>query len=259
MIRLDNITFAYNGTAIIAGLSLDVKAGEWLGVIGPNGAGKTTLLKLISGELKTETGSVSVHGKNIHSYSRRETAKLLSVVPQGTTFPFPFSALEVVLMGRHPYIKSFGFETARDREIAKSAMLKTDTWQFRDRSINELSGGERQRVLIARALAEEPKILLLDEPTTFLDIKHQQEIMEILTELNTKHDLTIVSAIHDINLAISYCSEIAFLFNGAVYKRGLASEVITYANLKEIFGTDVYVGVNEFTKKPYYVPMKKDQ
>lgn len=257
MIKLKQINFSYDDAPVMRGLSLDIPAGSWLGLIGPNGIGKTTLLKLISGSLEANSGEIKIDGKDVISYSRREMARLLAVVPQAAGFAFSFSAIEVVLMGRSPYLKQFGFETAKDIEIAKDAMEKTDTWQFRDRPIDELSSGERQRVLIARALAEEPKILLLDEPTTFLDIKHQMDIMEIIAGLNRERGMTIVSAIHDINLAISYCSKIALLYDGSIYKLGTPEDVVTYANLKETFGAEVYVGINEITGRPYYVPMRR--
>lgn len=258
MIQLTKIKFAYGDNLIINDLSLSVKPGEWLGLIGPNGSGKTTLLNIISGLLHPISGETKLNQKDIIRYSRKEIARMIAVVPQTSPFPFAFTALEIVLMGRHPYIKNFGFETGTDLKIAKEKMIQTDTWQFRGRRIDELSGGERQRVLIARALTQQPKILLLDEPTTFLDIKHQLNIMEILYELNRKTELTIISAIHDINLAISYCTEIALMKEQTIYKHGEPTEIITYANLKETFSAEIYVGVNEFTGKPYYIPMKKD-
>lgn len=258
MITLSDIKFSYNGKPVIDDLSLSVRGGAWMGLIGPNGTGKTTLLKLISGALIPNAGKIEVGNKPISSYSRKEMARLLAVVPQVSPFAFAFSALEIVLMGRSPYLKHFGFETAADLEIAEKAMRKTDAWQFRNRPIDELSGGERQRVMIARALAQQPRILLLDEPTTFLDIKHQLDIMEILSDLNRNQGLTIISAIHDINLAISYCSKIALIYNGKVHKQGTPEEVISYTNLKEIFGAEVYVGVNELTGKPYYIPMRQE-
>lgn len=257
MLKLSNINFAFDTAPIIDRLSLNVERGAWLGVIGPNGAGKTTLLKLISGVLRPIDGEINIDDRAIQKFSRNEMARLIAVVPQVSSFTFPFTVSEIVLMGRAPYLKNFGFETAMDIAIAEEAMKRTDIWQFRSRSIDELSGGERQRVLIARALAQEPKILLLDEPTTFLDIKHQLDIMEILTELNKDPGLTIISAIHDVNLAISYCKTIALLNNGRIFKLGTPAEVVTYSNLKEVFSADVYVGLNEFTGNPYYVPMKK--
>lgn len=255
MILLNEITFAYDRDDVIHDLSLEISAGSFTGIIGPNGAGKTTLLKLISGTLTPQFGTITINGRAITSYSRCEIAKMIAVVPQIEAPVFPFSAFEIVLMGRAPYLKRFGFETKRDLEIAENVMRKTGTWGLRERSIDELSGGERQRVLIARALAEEPRILLMDEPTTFLDIRHQLEIMEILSSLNKSEGMTIVSAMHDINLAIAYCDDIALLYNGGIFSHGKPEDVITYVNLKRIFGADVYVGVNEFTGKPYYIPM----
>lgn len=257
MIKIYNITFSYDRGPVIKDLSLAVHSGSWLGIIGPNGAGKTTLINLISGSLTKQSGKIEIDNKNISLYSRREMARRIAVVAQTNPFAFSFTALEVVLMGRSPYLKKFGFETCADLEIARTAMEKTDTYQFKNRPIDELSGGERQRVFIARALAQQPKILLLDEPTTFLDIKHQLGIMDILLDLNKREGLTIISAIHDINLAISYCGEIGILYDGKIHRRGVPADVITYANLKETFGAEVYVGINELNGMPYYVPMKK--
>lgn len=258
MITLDHINFSYGKTPLIGGLTLEVKKGEWVGIIGPNGAGKTTLIKLMSGYLPTNEGDIFVQGKHIGSYSRREISKIVSVVPQNSHFAFSFTALEVVLMGRAPHIDRFGLEKEADLRVAREAMEMTDTWQFRDRPIDELSGGELQRVIIARSLAQEPQVLLLDEPTTFLDIKHQSDIAEIIAHLNNKRGTTIVSAMHDVNLAISYCTRIILLNNGRIFKDGDPKDVITYTNLKAAFGADVYVGQNEFTGLPYYVPMKKN-
>ena len=257
MIKLENISFSYDDTSIIDRLDLNIEKGEWVGLLGPNGAGKTTLLKLISGALcavHDAHSHIYLDDKPINSYSRKEMAKLMAVVPQDSSFTFSFTALEIVLMGRAPYLKHFGFETAGDIEIARDAMEKTDTWQFRERKIDQLSGGERQRVIVARALAQGPKILLLDEPTSFLDLKHQINIMDIISELN-RNGITIISALHDVNLAISYCGRIALLNKGKIVSDGSPKEIVTYANLKEVFNADVYVGTNEFTGMPYYVPM----
>jgi len=254
MIKLNNLKFAYDEKEVIRDLDLEVCQGEWLGLIGPNGAGKSTLIKLISGYLHPQEGSIQINNKDISEYSRNELSRLIAVVPQTSSTTFSFTSLQLVLMGRSPYLKRFGFETKKDVEIAKDVMIKTDTWQFRNRAVEELSGGERQRVLIARALAQDPKILLLDEPTTFLDIKHQLDIMNIITDLNQNHGITIISALHDINLAISYCKDIAILDKGSISSIGKPLETITYKNIKETFGADVYVGINELTGKPYYVP-----
>jgi len=236
-------------------VSFSVSGGEWLGILGPNGSGKTTLLKILCGILKPQNGKVELNDRSLGQYSQNEIAKIIGVVPQDAPILYPFSTLEIVLMGRTPYQKSFGFESAGDIEIVRRAMELTDTWQFRDRPIQELSGGERQRAIIARAIAQEPKILLLDEPTAFLDIKHQKEISNLLSKLNREHGMTIISVMHDINLASLYCNRIMLLKNGGITKIGSVEETITYANIKDVFETEVYVGINDLTKKPYYMLM----
>lgn len=217
-----------------------------------NAANETLPLKRC--QCNAASATLQLCGRPISSYKSAELAKLVAVVPQSSNITFPFSAFEVVLMGRTPYQKTFGFETKRDVEIAENAMRMTDTWQFAGRPIQELSGGERQRVIIARALAQEAEILLLDEPTSSLDIRHQQEIMRLLKKLNSERSITIVSAIHDINLALLYCKDIMLLKDGSVFKIGAASEVVTYSNLKDVFETEVYVGINDLNGKPYYLP-----
>lgn len=259
MIKVANINFAYTKTPILQNISFIVQKGDWLGLLGPNGSGKTTLLKCLSGILKPQSGTIELteftdHKRTNEPTNQRTNALLIAVVPQETSITFPFTVAEIVLMGRQPYYKKFGFETAHDIKIAEDSMRLTDTWQFRNRQFNELSGGERQRVIIARALAQEPKILLLDEPTAFLDIRHQQDILKLLKKLNEECGLTIVSAMHDINLALLYCKTIALLKNGRILNIGSPNEVVTFANLKDVFETEVYVGINDLTGKAYYLP-----
>ena len=255
MIKINNITFAYEKTPVLTDVSFDINTGDWLGILGPNGSGKTTLLKCLSRTLFPQNGTIEINERDINSFTHKEIAQIAGIVPQDSNPIFPFTAFEIVLMGRAPYKKGFGFETARDVEIAKSAMIATDAWQFAGRPIQELSGGERQRVIIARALAQEPKVLLLDEPTSFLDIKHQQEILNIIKKLNRETGLTVVSAMHDINLALLYCKTIAFLKDGEFFKIGRPDEIVTYANLKTVFNTEVYVGINDLNGRPYYLPL----
>lgn len=255
MIIIKNISFSYGTTPVLRDVSFNVGKGAWLGILGPNGSGKTTLLKCISRNLEPNCGNILLDGKDLCSYSRSEIAKVVGVVPQENSVPFPFTVMEMVLMGRTPYHKAFGFDSARDINIAKDAMEMTDILKFANRSIQELSGGEKQRVMIARALAQEPKVLLMDEPTSFLDIKHQQEILGIIKKLNAEKGLTVISAMHDINIALAYCKDIMFLKDGMVKNIGKAEDVVTYANLKDVFETEVYVGVNDLDGRPYYLPM----
>lgn len=255
MIELNNISFAYDESgSVLKDISLKVKRGEFVGILGPNGSGKTTLLKIISGALKPTAGITYLEGKRIENFKHKERAKSIAVVPQESSIPFSFSALEVVLMGRSPYLPFFGFETKEDISIAKEAMSTTDVLQFETRSIQELSGGEKQRVVVARALAQRPNILLLDEPTTYLDIRHQSDLYRTIKNKNIDAHLTVVTVMHDINLASTYCDRIIFIKNGKIIADGIPNDVVKYAMIKEVFETDVYVGINDLTGKPYYVP-----
>lgn len=254
MIDVNNITFTYEKTPALNGLSFQVQTGAWLGILGPNGSGKTTLIKCLSRNLKPQRGTIELNGRCLDVYRQSELARTIAIVPQDSNILFSFTAFEVVLMGRAPFAKNFGFETTHDIETAERSMIMTDTWEFRDRQFNELSGGERQRVIIARALAQQPKILIMDEPTSSLDIKHQQEVLGIIKRLNEEEGLTVISAMHDINAALLYCKEILFLKNGSVFKMGPTNEIVTYLNLKSVFETEVYVGINDLNGKPYYLP-----
>jgi len=255
MFSICNISFSYGTGPILKDISFEIKRGDWLGLLGPNGSGKTTLIKCLARLISPKSGTIQLLGKNLADYNNHELAKIMSIVPQETGIPFPFTAFEVVLMGRSPFINNFGFETKEDIDIAIKAMEMTDTRQFADRPISELSGGEKQRVVIARALAQSPQILLLDEPTSQLDIKHQQETLKLLHKLNEEDGITIVEAMHDINLALSSCKTIMFLDKGSLFKIGPTNDVVSYANLKAVFDTEVYVGINDLNGRPYYLPM----
>lgn len=255
MITLQNISFSYvKGLNILKEISLSVGVGEFVGILGPNGSGKTTLLKIIVGAIQPDEGKVFLEEKPIAHIKKKDLARTTAVVAQENPMPFPFSAMEIVLMGRAPYFKLFGFETPRDIEIARQAMTATDTIAFAERNIQELSGGERQRVIVARALAQEPKLILMDEPTAFLDIKHQTEIYRLIKEKNVKEGLTVVTVLHDINLASVFCDRIVFLKNGRIAADGKVRDVVTFSKVKEVFDTEVYVGINDLTGMPYYVP-----
>lgn len=206
-----------------------------MGLMGPNGSGKTTLLRIVSGVLRNYQGDLTLHSKNLSRFSCRELAQTVAVVPQEAHFAFPFSALEVVLMGRHPYQKSFAFDSSTDLEIAHWAMQKTDCAQFAARSVETLSGGEKQRVLLARALAQKPKLLLLDEPATHLDLKHQIDLFELLTRFNHEEGLTIFCVMHDLNMAARYCPNLMLLKNGRVVGQGKTDEMLSEKKMSEVF------------------------
>jgi iron complex transport system ATP-binding protein len=250
MIRVSNISFRYVEEWVLKNISFDVKKGEFLGIIGPNGSGKTTLLKSLNRTLTIGKGDVFINGTNIKDTNRRELARIVGMVPQETSLVFPFTVLEVVLMGRAPYLGRLSFEGEKDYAIARDAMEMTDTLSFATRSINELSGGERQRVLIARALAQQPQIILLDESTAYLDIKHQIAFFDLIKTLNREEGLTVVAVTHDVNLASIFCDRVMLLSKGAVHCIGTPGDIITEPNIKEVYEADVLVDTNPQTGLP---------
>ncbi len=258
MINVSSVSFRYVDQWVLRDISFDVTKGEFLGVIGPNGSGKTTLLKSLNRILVPQEGDVLVGGVNVKEIKRRELARVVGMVPQEAPMVFPFTVLELVLMGRAPYLKGLSFEGEKDCEIARRAMEMTDTLQFSKRVVGALSGGEKQRVLIARAIAQEPDVMLLDEPTSFLDIKHQIEIYDLIKGLSLGNGLTIVGVSHDINMAAQYCDRIILLSNGRVYKVGTPEEVITWENIEGVYGCIVLVDKNPVTGKPRITPVSKD-
>ena len=214
MISISKASFRYAEEWVLRDITFSVKRGELLGLIGPNGSGKTTLLKSLNRTLPLERGDIFVDGANIKGIKRRELAKIVGLVPQETSMVFTFTVLEVVLMGRAPYLGRLGFESENDYAKAIRAMEMTDILSLSKRGMNALSGGEKQRVLIARAIAQEPDIMLLDEPTSFLDIKHQVEIYDLIKRLNSIKKLTVIVVSHDINLASQYCDRMLLLNKG---------------------------------------------
>ena len=257
VIEAREIKYRYSSDWVLNGLSLAVEQGEIAGIIGPNGSGKTTVLKLLSKVLKQESGSILLMGQDIASMKQREIAKIVAVVPQGTSIAFPFTVREIVLMGRSPHLGLMQMERESDMRIADNAMALTDTLEFADRSIDELSGGERQRVIIARALAQETKIMLLDEPTSYLDINHQIEIFDLIKRLNSERELTSVIVSHDLNLAAEYCDRLILLKNGQVYKDGAPKAVITEADIREVYEANVVVSDNPITGAPHITPVSE--
>jgi len=222
--------------------------------MGPNGSGKTTLLRCIMRYLTPEHGAVLIDSTPLHTMNEKELAQLLAVVPQSSNLDFSFTAYDIVMMGRLPYASSrFIGESENDARAVREAMERTDTWEFSTRRFNSLSGGEQQRVIIARALAQDPKILLLDEPTVFLDISGQFEIMDLLKDLN-REGLTIIAVLHDINLASRYCERIALLNDGRLESIGTPQQVFTPENIMRIYDLDVLVRHDPVTKSISVVP-----
>ena len=259
IVELKEVSFAYDGPLVIDDLSFGVKEGEFLGVIGPNGSGKTTLLRLISRVIRPKSGEVLLSGQPIRRLSQREVARLVAVVPQETSVYFPFTARETVLMGRAPHLGPFEIEGPGDLETCEEAMALTDTLHLADRFLIELSGGEKRRVIIARALAQKPRILLLDECATFLDIRHKLEIFEIVKRLNEEQGLTVISIGHDLNMASRYAQRLLLLHQGRSFTLGSPQEVLTVANIQEVFKAIVSVAEDARTGTPQVFPVGLSQ
>lgn len=238
------------------GLSFQVTAGEIFGVVGPNGSGKTSLLKVMANVLRPSHGHVRLFGQDVQRLSQREVARLLALVPQESLQVFPFTVAQTVLMGRYPHRREsawaagFGWDSPDDIAQAEQAMAEMDIAHLAGRLITELSGGERQRTVIARALAQAPRVLLLDEPTAFLDLQHQIEICSIVSRLSRERGLTVVLVSHDLNLAGQYCDRILMLKDGALFRIGAPQEVITPEVLCAVYGCDVLVDQHPESGRP---------
>jgi len=252
---VSDLTFGYDEQPVLRGVDLELSGGEVVGLIGPNGSGKSTLLKILSGVYRDYSGSVRLGGREIRSVPGREMARSVAAVPQETPAGLPFSVLEVVLMGRHPHLGAFSFEDSRDLELARGALEQAGAARFAGRDIRALSSGERQRVIFARALAQQPQVMLLDEPTSFLDLRYQVELYDLTRKQAADRDVAVLTALHDLNLAAEYCDRVVLLKEGRVHASGPTDRVLTYANLTTVFGTDVYVDTNDLTGKLLVIPL----
>jgi iron complex transport system ATP-binding protein len=249
-----DLSFGYNGRPVLRKVSLDLAPGRLIGVIGPNGAGKSTLVRLLSGLLTPDSGQVTLDGRPLARWKRRALARRLAVVPQSPTLPETFTAGEVVLLGRTPYLGLLANESTHDWEVAKRAMERTETLPLAQRLIGTLSGGERQRVVVARALAQEAAILLLDEPTTHLDVNHQLGLIVLVRHLVAQDNLAALIILHDLNLASVYCDELILLAGGEVMARGRPQEVLTQARISSAYQADVLVMPHPQSGRPIIVP-----
>ena len=233
IIQVKNTTFSYDQTPVLRSISIDVPKGEFIGIIGPNGSGKSTLLKLLGGVLTANYGNLSFNGTDYLNKNRKQLARSITWVAQDHPMVFPFKVSEIVLMGRHPYLSPFTFEGEEDIDIVRSAMERTQTLQFAHRSFNEISGGEKQRVAIAR--------VILKEPTSALDIKYQIQILNILKELNTDKNVTVILAMHDLHLAAKFCDRLILLDHGQVFQDGSPEAVLKKEHLEKVYGVEVHL------------------
>ena len=251
MLEVRNLSVSYGKHQVLANINVTAEKGEVLGIIGPNGSGKTTLAKTINRLLKPTSGEVLIDGKNVHHMKSVEIAKHIAVVSQVFSINFEFTVEDIVLMGRTPYIKSA--ETPEDLKIVEDAMEKTHTSFLKGRLVTQLSGGELQRVVIARALAQQPDILLLDEPTSHLDITNQIDILNLVKQESRK-GMTVIAVVHDLNLAAYYCDKICLIRDGKLMSYGTPDEVITSDNIHTVYNLPVEVITNEITNSLYVIP-----
>jgi len=254
---LKDVYFRYNSQWCLEGINFELNRGEIVGIIGPNGSGKSTLLKIMDGLLRIQKGEIILFDKPLSRYRRGAIARRIAMVPHEETFRFSFVVSEVVLMGRFSHLGLFPFEGREDLEIANQSMRLTGTLNLANRSIHELSGGEKQRVLIARALTQKAQIILLDEPTSFLDIRHKVEIFELISYLTLTQGLSVIIVSHDISLAAQYCHRMLLLDKGNVYKIGKPAEVITADNISTVYQCPVLVDNNPISKTPRVTILSK--
>ena len=248
--QIRDVGFRYAQPWVLDVCSLDVDDGEILGVIGANGSGKTSLLKLMAGLLRPQQGQISLHGSDVATLSPLEMARLVALVPQESQVLFPFTVGELVLMGRFVHQKGWGWESGEDLRITRQAMRIMEVDHLATRTFQALSGGERHRTVIARALAQHTPILLLDEPTAFLDLKHQIDIYAILKELNRERRVTVVVVSHDLNLASQHCHRLVLLHEGKPYRAGPPKDVLTAEHLRCVYGCDVLIDSHPMTGTP---------
>jgi iron complex transport system ATP-binding protein len=258
ILEVAGVNAGYSKEDIIQDISFQLKKGDFLGIIGPNGSGKTTLLRTISGVLRPHKGKVFLKETDVYSLHPKTLAQKIAVVNQGLVPSFSYSVLELVLMGRSPHLGKFQSETGRDFDIVRQSLELTDTLKVVRRQFEELSAGEKQATVIAKALAQEPQLLILDEPTAHLDIGHQIKILDLIKKLNRENGLTVIMVMHDLNLASEYCQRLILLDKGRIYKIGKPKEVLTYQIIEEVYNCLVIVNPNPISGKPHILLVSEE-
>ena len=238
MLNMEGISFSYREKPVLQDVDLEVCKGEIIGILGPNGCGKTTLLKLLNRNLKPQKGRVLMEGVDLEEVSKRKIARQIAVVPQSNEIRFAFTVRDIVSMGRMPFLSQFQGESRDDMRIVEEAMEKTSIREFADRLISNMSGGERQRVIIARALAQRPEVILLDEPTLHLDINHQFEVLDLVRRLSQEEGLTVVIVSHDLPMVVKYCDRMVLIHDHRIHALGTPQEVLTPENMRTVFNID---------------------
>jgi iron complex transport system ATP-binding protein len=251
LLSVQNLSGGYGGDDVVRNVSFNTARGDFLGILGPNGSGKSTLLKLMSRVLRPREGRVLLEGSDIARLPLKGFCRRVAFVPPETPPAFSFSVWETVLMGRTPHLGRLEHETKKDFDCVARAMSFTGLEALRDKRTDELSAGERQRAVIARALAQEPALLLLDEPTSHLDVGHQIQILDLMRTLNRRDGLTVVTVLHDLNLASDYCDRVLLLDGGRLFRQGPPRDVLTYQNIESLYKTVVVVNESPVTRQPH--------
>ncbi len=249
--------YGVSAPEVLRDVTFTIERGELAGIVGPNGAGKSTLLGLLAGFAKPSAGEIALLGRPLGQWRRLDLARKVAYVPQAVPPDVTFTALEVALAGRHPHVGWLGFESANDLAVARRALARLDAARLEDRRLCELSGGEQARVLVARALAQEPELLLLDEPTAFLDVGHRLDLYDRLREENRDRGLTVLVVTHDLNLASEYCGRLLLLDRGALVADGAPSAVLTAERISEVYACRVAVDTNPSTGAPRVTPLPR--
>ena len=255
MIKIENVSLSYDKRTVLEDISLNLKEKSFIGIIGKNGTGKSTLLKSVVGLLKPVKGNIFVDDKNVYDMKKNVLAKKISFMPQTMQFDFSFNVKDFIMFGRYPYTNMFKLASAEDFKIVEDVMKLTETSEFAERNINELSGGERQKVLLVQTLVQQTDIVALDEPTSHLDIGSQATIFKLLKMLNEKYNKTIITTVHDLNLAGEFCSDIVFLDDKKVINFGPAEKVLNYKDIEKVYDVKVVVHTNPVSKKPVVIPV----
>lgn len=249
-IAVNHLGHQFDGRPVLEDVCFDVATGSFFIIIGPNGSGKTTLLKLLAALLPLNTGKIDIMSRSIKRYSARELARSMAYVPQNVPVEFPFSVTQAVLMGRAPHLGLLGFEGEADYELARQAMAITGVDHLAHRRLDQLSGGEQQRVFIARAICQQPKILMLDEPTAALDLSYQVRLMDLMERLKNEQGVTIVMVSHDLNMAAMYADRLLLLSKGKVARLGTPEQVIDFTLLEQVYGCTLVVDQSPLGKYP---------
>ena len=255
MIKIEKVSLSYDKRTVLEDISLKFKEKSFIGIIGKNGTGKSTLLKAITGLLKPIKGNIFIDNEDIYKMKKNILAKKISFMPQTMQFDFSFNVKDFIMFGRYPYINMFKLASKDDFKVVEDIMSFTQTTEFAARNINELSGGEKQKVLLAQTLVQETDIIALDEPTSHLDIGSQANIFKLLKMLNEKYNKTIITTVHDLNLAGEFCSDIVLLDNKKVLNFGSAEKVLNYKDIEKVYNVNVVVHTNPVSKKPVVIPV----